>query len=523
MEAIDGSQSSYDEIPYPSFVFRESHPDRLASIAALFGMKSPALATASVLELGCASGANLVPIALGLPKARCVGIDLSSKQIEAAQRFAKDSGAKNVEFRTMDLKNVGADFGTFDYIICHGVFSWVPAELQSKILEICSKNLTAAGVAYVSYNTLPGWNMYRSIRDMMLYHTGQFAEPALKVQQARAFLNFAARAVSHQNSAYSLLLKTELLRLQREPDAYLLHDHLEAQNNPIYFHDFISQAEAQGLRYLGEAAFHSMAMHEFPRDVQETLRGLTDKIVSMEQYVDFLRNRTFRATLLCHKDIKLNRRIEPSAIKPFYFASALRAVNEASNPLGEGEESYRQADGTEIRTSDRTAKVVITCLAEVWPQRLPIDKLLQSARAKMSRLKGAEVSEQNYMEVLLQLIHQGVVEFNLLPPNFVTSVSSRPVVSTLARLQCSTGLDVTNQRHERVPLPDLYRQLGALCDGTRDKSALARSIEELLEKGTLKVREGRSIPAPGPARQDYFRKTIEAGLASLARMALLTQ
>ncbi len=516
------SASAYDDIPYPSFVFRESHPDRLASIATLFGMTPPSLATATVLELGCASGGNLVPMALSMPRSRCIGVDLSSRQIETAKKFAQASGAKNAEFRVQDLNDISASFGTFDYIVCHGVFSWVTPALQKRILEICSTNLSPNGVAYVSYNTLPGWNMYRTIRDMMLYHTKGFKDPAQIVGQARAFLDFTSRAVAHQNSAYSLFLATELQRLQRESDAYLLHDHLEVENNPVYFHDFITLAEEQGLRYLGEAMFHSMALHEFPAEVRQTLRQITDKIVSMEQYSDFLRNRTFRSTLLCRKDIKLQRKIEPAIARSFHLSTSLRPADSKVDQLAEGEVLYTQVNGTQLKTAERSIKAMLMVLSEAWPQRMTFDKLLQAARAKVSKIKGAEFSESQILDATLQLMHQGVMEFSLLPLQCMTTVSARPSVHPMVRAQCADGFEVTNQRHERVLLSALYRFLAGLCDGSRDKAALSKGIDELITNGTLAVREGRSIPEPGPGRQEYLKKNVEAGLQFLAQSALLT-
>ena len=101
-------------------------------------------------------------------------------------------GLTNVELKCLSILDVTPEFGTFDYVVCHGVYSWVPAPVREKILDICRRNTTPQGVAYVSYNTYPGWHMRGMIRDMMLYHASHFAEPLTKVGQSRALLDFLA-------------------------------------------------------------------------------------------------------------------------------------------------------------------------------------------------------------------------------------------------------------------------------------------------------------------------------------------
>src|SRR5262249_21258700 len=164
------SVTSYDEVPYTSHPFPQTHPDRLATVATLMGLRPAPVQRCRVLELGCVSGGNLIPMVATLPESRFVGLDLSLLQIESGRRQAEALGLKNVELLNRNLREVGPDLGQFDYVICHGVYSWVPPEIRDKILAICSQNLAPDGVAYVSYNTYPGWHMRGMIRDMMSYH-----------------------------------------------------------------------------------------------------------------------------------------------------------------------------------------------------------------------------------------------------------------------------------------------------------------------------------------------------------------
>jgi len=163
---------SYDNVPYDSHPFPQSHPDRLATIATLFGMKPKSIENCRVLELACASGGNIIPLAQSLPKAHFVGIDLSKRQIEDGQKVVKSLGLKNIELKHVDLKDLDDSFGKFDYIVALGLYSWVQGDVQEKILEVAEKFLSPDGVAYISYNTYPGCHFRGMIRDMMLYHAG---------------------------------------------------------------------------------------------------------------------------------------------------------------------------------------------------------------------------------------------------------------------------------------------------------------------------------------------------------------
>lgn len=520
------SESTYDKIPYPSYSFPDTRPQHLAVLASLFGLQSPPPEKASILELGCAAGANIIPIAFQLKNARCVGVDLSSRQIEAGQKLQAKLGLKNLQLSCMNLGDIQKSFGTFDYIICHGVFSWVPPAVQTRIVEICSENLSAQGVAYVSYNTLPGWNMYRSIRDMMLFHTRQFNEPQMIVGQARAFLDFASKAAAQQQSAYSMLLQGELERLRTQSDAYLFHDHLETDNNPMYFHEFMQLADSKGLRFLAEASFHSMSPSEFGPEVQQTLRSITDKIVAMEQYVDFLRNRTFRSTLLCHRAVNLNRRIEASAVKKYYIASSLQPISAQPDIWSANLENFRHPNGAELRTTDVPTKAMLIALRESWPGWVAFDRLLKTIResaAKSAAAKNVQIDDDSLGRAVLSLFQQGVVELHLAAPSFVTKPSIRPMVSALARAQIQEGLDVTNLRHERLILPDAFRYLASICDGTKDKAQLTAALELAIKDGTLKMREGKELPAAGPERAKYLSNVINNSLSYFAASALLQQ
>jgi SAM-dependent methyltransferase len=360
-------KNSYDELPYESRPFPQSHPDRLATLGNLFRMSPAPVTRCRVLELGCASGGNLIPMAFHLPGSEFVGVDLSGRQVAMGRGTIEDLGLRNVRIEHASIMDVNRPWGVFDYIICHGVYSWVPDEVQDKILAIASENLGPQGIAYVSYNTYPGWHMREMIRHMMLYHANQFQETQERIDQARALVDFLAESVPAQDDPYGLLLQTELDNIRRSTDSYLFHDHMAGVNAPVYFYQFAERAERHGLQYLSEVNFATVFTSGFPDEVAETLDQISDDLIRNEQYMDFVRNRMFRQTLLCRKGISLERGLGGEDVRSLLVASAARSDTEQVDLAPGVKQSFEAPGGLPVQTEFPLTKAALTVLWSTGP------------------------------------------------------------------------------------------------------------------------------------------------------------
>jgi len=496
------ASNSYDAVPYNSYPFPRTHPGHLAAVATLFGMKPAPIDRCRVLELGCAGGGNLIPMALTLPASRFVGVDLSARQIADGQKLAAELALDNIHLRHLNILDVDQGLGPFDYIICHGVYSWAPAPVRDKILEVCAQNLAPQGVAFVSYNTYPGWHMNGMIRDMLCFHARRFARPEDRVRQARALLHFLAEAAAPDENAYSRLLHEGLEVFGRVDNSYLLHEYLEEVNEPVYFHQFVERAVGHGLQYLAEAEVHTMAPWRFPARVADAVARLSSNFIELEQFLDFVRNRTFRQTLLCHADVALERHIRPQRLTGLHVASALRPASPDLDVRSNREERFQSPRGPGPTTTDPLLKAALVHLAEHWPQAVPFAALAGAARARLGpggahgRFDGAD-AEQALGKNLLQLYSANMAELRTRALPFVREIAERPRASPLARRQAVAGPVVTNLRHESVPLNAWQRQVLCLLDGSRNRA-------ELLDR----------LPSPGAA--------LEPCLADFAGKALLS-
>jgi methyltransferase-like protein/2-polyprenyl-3-methyl-5-hydroxy-6-metoxy-1,4-benzoquinol methylase len=515
--------STYDQVPAENFSFPQSHPDRLKTLATMFGLKSADIATASVLELGCASGGNLIPLAVAYPNAKFVGVELSARQVADGQAVIEKLGLKNIELKNVDLLDVTKDLGVFDYIIAHAVFSWVPKPVQDKILEICKENLAPEGIAYVSYNTYPGWHHRGMIRDMMLYHTAQFPDAQSKAIQARALLDFLSKSVP-ANNAYGMMLKNEVGLLSQQRDNYLLHDHLETENEPVYFHQFAEEAAKHGLQYLSEADFNLMLTSNFAPEVADVLRRLSNDIVRTEQYMDFVRNRAFRQTLLCHQGAQLNRNLDWSSVSELRFACP--AATTASKEQLSNNESvqFALANGVTMAIGNPLVKTAFHHLSQIWPRSASFTELLAASKKELgSVLDGSSKSEQQQLlgADLLTAYAAGVIAVRSSEPELVTELSSHPKVSELVQHQARTGQRITNQLHESVDADIFVRNVLVLLDGTRDVQQIVSELEKVTKNGALNVqKDGRQL-TEGPELNQALTTVTEESLARVAKSALL--
>jgi methyltransferase-like protein/2-polyprenyl-3-methyl-5-hydroxy-6-metoxy-1,4-benzoquinol methylase len=520
----------YDQVPYPAGAYAQSHPDRLATLATLFGMSPADIRRCRVLELGCADGSNLIPMACALPETRFLGIDLSARQIKAGRELIATLGLANIELRHLDINEVDAGFGQFDYLIAHGIFSWVPSGVQEKLLRICSERLGAQGVAYVSYNTYPGWRMRGLLRDMMLYHSRKFDEPQKQIEQARALINWLAETVQSEDNPYSLLLKRELEQMRRWQDTYFRHDSLEEINEPVYFHEFIERAERHGLQYLAEAEFSSMLASNYAAPVDETLNRLGRDIIEMEQYMDFLRNRMFRQTLLCHRSTKLNRALGPWSVSALHVAASLRPARAELNFGANQVESFRSQGGLSLSSSQPIVKAALVCLNERWPQAVACPELAAAAR-RLLETKAVEAAErkdssgetQALCASVLTAFSKGLCELHTHPGSFVLAAGERPRACPLARHQAGQRDSVINRRHERMSLDSFERQLLPLLDGENDRPSLVRKLAGLAASGTLVVRIDDKPVIDPQEMQKAIASELEARLRHLGRCALLVE
>ena len=514
--------NAYDEMPYDSHPYAQSHPSRLAVVATLFGLSPPPVETARVLELGAAAGGNLLTIGEAFPGARLVGVDYSARQVEDGKKWVAAAGVGNVELRHASILDIDESYGEFDYVIAHGVFSWVPTEVREKILAVCEKHLAPNGVAYVSYNTYPGWHMRGMIRDMMRYHAGRFKTPGEQVGQARALLDFLASSC-RQEGPYSALLKSELESVKNQADHYLYHEHLEHVNDPVYFHQFVEQAGRHGLRFLGEARVGTMVTGNFGPDIEKALKRVAADQIQTEQYMDFLRNRMFRETLLVRQDQVPNWSIKPESIGGLHVASSGRPAGPGEPDIhSEATVQYKTRSGMTLSTGRPLLKAAMAVLGRRWPETTPYPELVREARVVLGGPADPADTPNLALGLANTYIASDLIELHAAPVAFARTAGEKPTALRSARARIDLGgAAVANRRHELVKLTDLDLRLVPLLDGTRTRAELIDALAAKALAGDLRVqRDGQPLTAPDDIRA-ALTAVLDQALRNLASQALL--
>ncbi|HWA97550.1 MAG TPA: class I SAM-dependent methyltransferase [Pirellulales bacterium] len=514
---------TYEEVPYDSHPFHYTHPSTLSTLGTLVGMRPPAVETCRVLELGCADGGNLIPMAYSLPRATVLGIDLSPRQVAIGQKVVDALGIKNLDLRAMSILDFPDDAGTFDYIICHGVYSWVPSVVQDKILEISSKHLAPQGLAYISYNTFPGWHVRRMVREMMCFHVKRFEDRGERVKQAREFLEFLTTNVRLPKGLYAYLLKEEAETLRQQPDYYLLHEHLEDINEPVYFYQFAERAAAQGLQCIGEPKYGDL-IGKAPDDVKEVLDRWTTDPVEVEQYLDFIRDRTFRRTVLCHRNVPTSPHLSLDALAGLYVLAHCRPASATPDLWTTRPEDFRTPDGIEVTTDHPLAKLTLVTLAEMFPRSVRFDELWSLVEQKMAAApttddQRVQTDRRTFAQLLLNSYIAGLVEMHTHPAAYAVEASDRPVASAVARLQARHTTRVANLRHYMTDLNDFDLVVLRNLDGTRDRAALVEVLGHAIASGEL--RRGDDAPQDDRPLQQLLDELLEPSLRRLANQALL--
>ena len=502
--------NDYDAVPYPNMTYAQTHPDVMATLATLLGMQPAPVTHCRVLEIGAAAGANLIPMADALPGSEFVGIDYSARQVKEGLALVTALGLENLSLRQMNILDVTPELGEFDYIIAHGIYSWVPADVRDRLLAVCKQNLAPQGVAYISYNTYPGWHMLGGIRQMMLYHTRGIDNPMEKIAEARKLLEFLTKALAGKNDGSVMLLKgyvnfleNELKHLNTSSDAYLLHDELETVNDPLYFHEFAAHASGHGLQYITDADFRMSLPTNFPPEVSKQLREMAGDLIEMEQYVDYLDNRTLRRSLLCHSEIQLSRTLTPARIMGMYVTSRAHAVSKEVDFNSTAVEKFKGSDGLMFSTDHPVSKAALAYVIEQNPRAVSFEELLETGRARVrnnpnERARDAAVLGANLLRAYTH--SSSLIELHSYAPALVTTVSARPLATRVARFQAPSVDRITNLYHERVKLDPLGAFVVPFLDGEHDHAAL---LELLLAgpvlDGTLKL-EQAGEPIRDPAQ-----------------------
>ncbi|MBX3294468.1 MAG: class I SAM-dependent methyltransferase [Acidobacteria bacterium] len=506
---------SYDRLPYPSKFFVQTFPGRLATQALLFGMESAAAETSTVLELGCGNGSNLIAQAYLMPQARFTGIDLSKVHIDEAKAATAELGLGNVEFHQADVMEMSAaTFGRFDYIVAHGLFSWVPEAVRTRVLELFRELLNPNGVGYISYSAFPGAHERQITQHAMRFASRGIEDPAEKVERALGFLKFAAEQSSNRGT-YGQILVREFRRHGTRDLADVFHDDLAELNTPFYFHEFAELLAANGLQFLAEAELHAMGTADMTPAARDFISGIDD-VIEREQYLDIFRGRAFRQSLVVRSEVNLDRDMKPNVLDRLLVSSSLRPAGSSPDLVGNGRVKFAGNSGQQIEIDLPLAKTALARLSSLWPRAVALKELVGEARERAAGLSDDEAKQQ--AEAFRQMLFQiatatDLVELHTFQPSAAAELLEKPKLSRLARWQMASARNVISGFGIDMEIADpVSRRLLELLDGKRSRSSVLDELGKFI-RSSHEIEGKKELLAT-------LAEWLDESLAHLARLGM---
>lgn len=512
----------------PSAGIASAQPDRLAVIATLFGLSPVPPSQARVLELGCGDGSHVVAMAARYPQARFVGVDTVRLQVEQGNRLIDALGLQNVSIVLGDVQQMQRtdEAASFDYVICPSLYSNGPAPHQDAILRLCREALAPEGVAYIRYDTYPGWKMREVVRDVARFHGRGTKDVAHSLVHARAMLTLL-KDVVHVKTGYGRMLVNESAPLAALSDAMLLRECFESDAHPCYFSEFIDRAHAQQLAFLGEAVLGDAAHYQRGRKLSAALEALGGgDWLAAEQYLDFLRNRMMRRTLLvpARTAARIDRGARLELLERLHSSCAYQPVA-AGSPYDQ-EREFKNDAGRSLKTENLGIQAMMHAWADAYPRSLGFAELLEATRHKRFG-QHEPPSPGATAEALLRFAKEGVVQLHAEPIRVGKARDARPRAFAPALEAARNGVRVVfNARLEPVMITSQESAVLGMLDGLTDAAHMREAIVSMVERDRFGVSPGEAPATSEHDRDDAATREgallgdRRAAAASIVRHAL---
>lgn len=445
---MNAAHTSYDAVAYPSLIFGQSHPDRLAVNARLHGLDPPEIESARYLEIGGGDGLNAIALAAAFPQGLFVNFDIAAAPIERARAWSAAAGLDNVRHLQLDLLDAADTLeDRFDYIVAHGVYAWTPDHVRAAVMPQIARLLSPRGIAFVSYNALPGSYGRMALRDMMMHHIAPLIEPRARIAAAQALLRSFVTPETN-DAPITTAMRMEARVALTYADGLLYHDQLNQFYAPQALTTVVADAQAHGLRYLGDA--RGGGVDQGFLDPGKADLSEADWVAALQSR-DYRHGRYFRSSLFVHADAPVSRVAVPHAARTMWASCGAASIGATAFRMGE----------RRIEISDPDRAAILHRLVRAQPDRLPIADL---------------TSDPGMLAALCHLALEGFIELHTTASPFALCVPETPVASPLARMQIDQEhAQVATLAHRMITLEPQERQLVSLLDGARDHAELART------------------------------------------------
>lgn len=449
--ATEAVREAYAKVAYWSLPHHNADPNRIAAVARLHGIEPPDPRRARVLELGGGDGGNSLAIAAAWPEAHCTCYDLSDAAIERGRGLAERAKLTNVELRAADLLELPEHLGEFDYVVLHGLITWVPDPVRDAALRIAAASLAPGGLVMCDYNALPGWAFWTTSRALLLEGAASCPsdDPSERIAHARRLVQLA-RELNGSDSLHAQLLAITADRVDGRTDSFLFHDDMNPSCTPYWLEDVTGFAAAVDLHYVGELRTDQWweADPVFAAQIR-AVAGHDDLLA--QRYADLVRGPQFKATVFASA--------ETTAARTGLDMVAATSLVVCAEDLGADELSTGEWSPAERGM-----------LGAVVGAGAPGVAVGDAARA-------AGLDEELAGHTVLGLAYRRVLGFRLVPAPAASRVPDRPQVHPLVLAQCGVTQVVSRLVHDYTVIDDpLATTVLQLLDGVRTTPQIVAEI-----------------------------------------------
>ena len=515
-----GVAAHSDAVPYEGKAFSQTSISRLAGIAQAAGLTPPPAKTAQVLEIGCGDGGNLLAMATAFPDAHFVGLDASFGQVARAQEVMIGGHVRNAELHCRGVEMPGDDLGSFDYIIAHGVFSWVTASARTKMFEMIKSCLAPGGIAYVSYNCYPGWHAIEGLRNLLTDHSAGAKDDATRLRSVRNLMRMLEQGIEAGALPTLAHYLPAIKSSRNDPDWYLFHDLISKYNQPCYFSQFMKRAENHGMRFVGESDPFQMVPGQLPAAIRDQLPAGINP-VTLGQSIDHFTNAKFRQTLLTHDDNLANKLTASQRVQGLHVRSKLmrtdsempsREMLNAETVLFKGPFSFNARGATEI--------AALSIAADQGQLPIGLEALQQKTQAMLEG-NGSEVTDPATISKTVSDLTAKLVSLGGFIPYSegamtAAPLSKTPKMSPLAIYMARNDFQWVNSvAHHSVGVDKTSRFILSRLDGTQTLDQITDELASKLVDGKLHTAVAGATP------MDRARNTVRQVLNHAAKSGLL--
>lgn len=448
-------ETSYDTVRYPTSVNPDTLPSTLSALAHLRGRRYVPFSRSRILEIGCGTGGNILNLAAMAPDAQCVGFDLAAIPIAEGQEVATAAGLSNIELRQGDILDPNVVSGTFDYILVHGVLAWVPGVVRQGLMGLIGRHLSDDGLAFVSYNVMPGCNLRLMIRAALMDSIAGVEGADEKVAAAKEALKFYLHAWPLTGSLGEALAREAKSIVDQRPAA-VFHDILGECYEPQSLGDVVAEARRNGLDYLCDSQPRLSRQAFYPSSDAHAIHARSKgDWVRFEQISDLVNQRTFRHSILCRPGKPPVHLPDISRLKPLFANGKFTPA-----PIAEGVQAFRTASDDAINVTYEPLATLLTKITNAYPGTVALEPFVDDPRIG---------------NPIWELYTRGMLTLLTEPLHLVTAPGERPEALRLARAQAARGEPAMGSlRHVGLNIKDPGgARFITFLDGTRSHKQLA--------------------------------------------------